>query len=108
MSQQYVTKIDPFSWKRAAQFYTERSQGFLYQPLTPTTLHNLKEFLKCIQEHQQTMETHNVWKIPLKVVYNEQGQMAILPDLAKSLIGIEGLDAADTGRRANEKEMEVS
>ena len=105
---QHVAQVDPTSWKRAAQFYTERSQRFVYEPLTPTTLINLKEFLINLQKHQQMVESHNVWKIPLKVVYNQQGQMAILPDLAKSLIGIEGLDAADTIRRANEKEMEIS
>jgi hypothetical protein len=106
--QQYVTKIDPTSWKRAAQFYGEKSQRFVYEPLTPTTLINLKRFLIDLQKHQQMAESHNVWKIPLKLVYNQQGQMAILPDLAKSLIGIEGLDAANTGRRADEKEMEIS
>lgn len=96
---------------RAEQFYTHHSRAFKYQHATPAMYAQLSASLEAAQKHQQRVESHNVWRIPIKVVYqtnDNRPNWYILPDLARSVfVGIQGVDAADVGREADQTEVQI-
>ena len=110
MSQQ-IQYVNQTAWFKAPEFYNQSIQSFIYGHATPAMLERVAASLKNTQFIQQHRESHPVWRIPIKVIYETSGgrmNMGVFPNLAKShLIGIEGLDAADTGRLAHQQEFEV-
>jgi hypothetical protein len=95
----------------AEQLYSRSASAYKYQHATPAMYAQLSAFLEATQKHQQRIESHNVWRIPIKVVYqtnDNRPNWYILPDLARSVfVGIEGVDAADVGREADQTEIQI-
>lgn len=88
-----VTRSD---WFRAEQFYVNVLLEYQFEELTPATLYRMQSDLKTAQFHQVKCESHHVWKIPLKIIYEKySNNIGILPDLDKSVVGIEGVSPED-------------
>lgn len=105
-----ITKQD---WFKAEQFYLQNCLEYKLQHATPAMFEMLKSHLSNLQKLQTARESHPVWRIPIKILYqpNSNGRgivFGIMPDLARSsVVGIHGLDAADTIRDANQSEIPV-